>query len=104
MRALLALVPQPAAAAACQAAAWPMSDPIWTSCRYGIDAPETKQLCTAGNGSDYACGQVAKAALEQARGGGPAQAPAAGPVAAVAVTVAGARRRPFLFWACSSTM
>lgn len=30
---------------------------------YGIDAPEYRQICSDGNGRDYACGQEAVAAL-----------------------------------------
>eukprot|EP00887_Chlorella_sp_A99_P002445 scaffold10.g2445.t1 len=36
---------------------------------FGIDAPETKQMCTRPSGSQYACGQESKEALAQKVGG-----------------------------------
>lgn len=42
---------------------------------YGVDAPESKQACKDASGKEYACGQVAQAALEQRvkAGGGTAK-------------------------------
>jgi endonuclease YncB( thermonuclease family) len=36
---------------------------------HGIDAPEYRQICSDGNGRDYACGKEAAAALRQLLGG-----------------------------------
>ena len=38
---------------------------------FGIDAPESRQSCTAGDGHDYSCGRVAASALAEKIAGRP---------------------------------